>query len=172
VSAPPVSCHLELDATPRPSAAEVDRLASVAAQLAGRVREERPEDVAAWLVDELPDPVDLWRLLFVQAAAVPVDVPWLTLTSWAHGLDERAPVAADVPAVAELDEVELELAAAGEPVRLRPRERRVVVGRLIEQGHTAREVAVRLGISRRAVQSHLAILRRTAAAQLERGAAA
>jgi len=74
--------------------------------------------------------------------------------------------------VAELDEVELELAAAGEPVRLRPRERRVVVGRLIEQGHTAREVAARLGISRRAVQSHLAILRRTAAAQLERGTAA
>jgi len=55
VSAPTVSCHLELDATPRLSAAEVDRLASVAAQLAGRVREERPEDVAAWLVDELPD---------------------------------------------------------------------------------------------------------------------
>lgn len=147
---------------------DVDRLAEVAAQLAGRVREDRPEDVAAWLCAQLPDPVDLWRLIFVQAAATPVDVPWLALTSWAHGLDEAAVVAASVPA--ELgDEIELELAAAGEPVRLRPRDRRVIVGRLIEQGLTARQVAGRLGISRRAVQSHLAILRR---AQPERGAAA
>lgn len=175
MSAAAASCHLELDATPRPSAAEVDRLASVAAQLAGRVREERPEDVAAWLLGQLPDPVDLWRLLFVQAAATPVDVPWLTLTAWAHGLDERAVVAADVPAEPDLDEVELELAAAGEPVLLRARDRRVVVGRLAEQGLTARQIGGRLGVTARTVQRHLDKLRRAqrvATAALDPGQAA
>lgn len=157
---------------------DVDRLAEVAAQLAGRVRDERPEDVAAWLLAQLPDPLDLWRLLFVQAAATPVDVPWLTLTSWAHGLDERATVAASVPA--ELDDlddaIELDRAAAGTPVWLKPRDRRVIVERLTGQGLTARQIAGQLGVTVRTVQRHRDVLRRTrcvpgSAAQLERGAA-
>lgn len=156
-----------------PTVVDVDHLAAVACQLAARVRDERPEDVAAWLVEQLPDPADRWRLHFVQAAATPVDVPWLTLTSWAHGLGERAAVAADVPAVPVLDEVELELAAAGEPVRLKPRARRVVVDRLTGRGLTDRQIAGRLGVTRRTVQRDRGVLRQCAGApqHTERGAA-
>jgi len=59
-----------------------DRLAQVAAQLAARVRDDDPEANLRWLHGQLPDPADREALNFVLAAAVPVHVPWLTLTAW------------------------------------------------------------------------------------------
>jgi hypothetical protein len=149
---------------PRPAvsgpAADVDHLAAVGCQLAARIRDEGPEDVAAWLLEQLPDPADRWRLLFVLAAAVPVDVPWLTLTSWAHDLDPAVRPTRPAPAEAPtIDTAALERACAGEPVRLRPRDRRVVVDRLTAQGMTARQIAARLGVTIRAVQRHRELLR-------------
>jgi hypothetical protein len=64
---------------------EADRLAEVAAQLAARMREYGPAANAIWLNHQLPDPADRGRLIFVLAAAVPVDVPWLDLTAWTQG---------------------------------------------------------------------------------------
>jgi len=64
---------------------DADRLAQVAGQLAGRIREFGPEDNARWLHHQLPDPADRWRLIFVLAAAVPTDRPWLDLTAWTRG---------------------------------------------------------------------------------------
>ena len=61
---------------------DVDRLAEIAAQLAARMREHSAEDNARWLSLMLGDPQDWFRLAFVLAAAVPVDQPWLSLTSW------------------------------------------------------------------------------------------
>ncbi|GGN99868.1 hypothetical protein GCM10010112_94030 [Actinoplanes lobatus] len=62
-----------------------DRLAQVAAQLAARVREYGAEANGTWLRHQLPDPADRWRLIFVLAAAVPIDRPWLDLTAWTRG---------------------------------------------------------------------------------------
>jgi Homeodomain-like domain len=130
------------------TAVDVDRLASVAVQLAARVRDENPEDVGLWLAGQVPDPADWFRLAFVQAAAVPVDVPWSELTSWARDLVAGRPVpAGDV-------EVDEELAGECDPARLRPRERQAVVAQLTRQGLTARQIAGRLGLSRRQVYRH------------------
>lgn len=59
-----------------------DHLAAIAAELACRVRDETPADNLAWLDQELPDPIDRRDLLFVLAAAIPDDRPWLALTAW------------------------------------------------------------------------------------------
>jgi hypothetical protein len=59
-----------------------DRLAQIAAELACRVRDEAPADNLAWLDKQLPDTTDRRDLLFVLAAAIPVDQPWLQLTAW------------------------------------------------------------------------------------------
>lgn len=61
-----------------------DRLAEVAAQMAGRVRWYGPDDNAIWLQHELPDPQDQYALLFVLAAAVPIDERWSDLVAWAR----------------------------------------------------------------------------------------
>lgn len=61
---------------------DADRLAEVAAQLAGRVRDEPAEANACWLGAMLPDPSDWFRLAFVLAAAVPDDQSWTELTDW------------------------------------------------------------------------------------------
>lgn len=63
----------------------IDRLESVAAQLAARVRDEDPEDNRCWLENELPDPADWFRLCFALAAAVPDDRTWTELTAWHTG---------------------------------------------------------------------------------------
>ncbi|MBM0275352.1 hypothetical protein [Micromonospora tarensis] len=60
-----------------------DRLAAVAAELVVRVRDEGPDDNAAWLAAALPDPAAREHLLYVLAAAVPDDRPWTDLTAWA-----------------------------------------------------------------------------------------
>jgi hypothetical protein len=59
-----------------------DRLAEVAAELVVRVRDEGPNDNAAWLRMALPDRAARDHLLFVLAAAVPDDRPWMHLTAW------------------------------------------------------------------------------------------
>ncbi len=63
---------------------DVDELESIAQQLAARVREDDPEANGRWLAEQLPDPTDWWRMLFVQAAATPVDRPWAESTAWAR----------------------------------------------------------------------------------------
>lgn len=60
-----------------------DRLAEIAAQLAGRVRDDDPEANGRWLAAMVPDPRDWWRLCFILAAAVRDDVPFTTQTAWA-----------------------------------------------------------------------------------------
>ncbi len=62
----------------------VSELESIAQQLAARVREDDPEANGRWLASQLPDPADWWRLLFIQAAATPVDRPWSEVTAWAQ----------------------------------------------------------------------------------------
>lgn len=64
---------------------DVDRLAQIAAQLAGRVREFDATSNGVWLAAMLPDPADWFRLAFVLAAAVPDDRTWLDLTAWTTG---------------------------------------------------------------------------------------
>lgn len=61
-----------------------DRLAEIAAQLAVRVRDDTPDEVGAWLREQLPNPSDWWALTFVLAAAVPLDRPFSHLTAWAR----------------------------------------------------------------------------------------
>jgi hypothetical protein len=60
---------------------DVDRLEQIAAQLAARVRDDEPDANRRWLhahtaADERE------ALLYVLAAAVPVNVPWSHLTTW------------------------------------------------------------------------------------------
>ncbi len=59
-----------------------DELAEIAAQLIARVRDEPAEANGRWLAAVCPNPTDWWRLLFVIAAAVPVDQSWSNLTAW------------------------------------------------------------------------------------------
>jgi len=59
-------------------------LESVAQQLIGRVHEEDPKLVWAWLAAELPNPTDWYRMCFVLACAVPDDKTWSELTGWAY----------------------------------------------------------------------------------------
>ena len=61
---------------------DVDELARIGAQLAGRVREYGVADNARWLATQLPDSAEWFRLAFVLAAAVPVDRSWRDLTAW------------------------------------------------------------------------------------------
>ena len=61
---------------------DVDRLASIAQQLAARVRDDDPVANQRWLYAMLPDPAEREALLYVLAAAVPDDRPWSRLTSW------------------------------------------------------------------------------------------
>jgi len=61
-----------------------DRLASIAAQLAGRVRDDAPESNRRWLLGET-DEADRWALLFVLAALVPADQTVSQLAAWHLG---------------------------------------------------------------------------------------
>ena len=66
-----------------------DLLEQIAAQLAGRVRDDDPEANARWLTAALPDPADWFRLCFALAAAVPDDRTWSQLVAWTE--DQPAP---------------------------------------------------------------------------------
>lgn len=68
---------------------DANRLAEIAAQLATRVREDDPSANARWL-NAVTSDEDRWALLFVLAAAIPVDVPWSVLTGWATSRDRIA----------------------------------------------------------------------------------
>lgn len=67
---------------------DLSRLESVAAQLVGRVHDDDPVRVWAWLAAELPDWRDWYRLCFVLAAAVPTDQPWHDLVAWCERLPD------------------------------------------------------------------------------------
>jgi len=59
-----------------------EELAQVAAQLAGRVRDEHPDENAAWLAEHVHG-IDEWRALaIILAAAVPITEPFTQLTAW------------------------------------------------------------------------------------------
>lgn len=60
-----------------------DRLAEIAAQLVGRVRDDDPDAVDRWLRSVVNE-WDWPAFAVVLACAVPVDVPWLQLTAWAR----------------------------------------------------------------------------------------
>lgn len=64
------------------SSTYADRLAAVAAELVVRVRDDPPEANLRWLNAQLPEQRQQRDLLFVLAAAVPDDRPWLHLTGW------------------------------------------------------------------------------------------
>lgn len=61
-----------------------DRLAEVACELAVRVRDDDPEANARWLASQVGTLDELTALVFILAAAVPVEVPWAYLTAWAR----------------------------------------------------------------------------------------
>lgn len=60
------------------------RLAGIARQLAVRVRDHDPADNQRWLHTELPNPADREHLLYVLAAAVPLNRSMQSLTAWAE----------------------------------------------------------------------------------------
>lgn len=74
----------------------VDQLASVAAQLVARVRDDDPNANGRWLRAMLVDPEDWLRLAFVLAAAVPDNKTWRELTAWTRP-PEREPAACGTP---------------------------------------------------------------------------
>ncbi|WP_028183481.1 hypothetical protein [Salinispora arenicola] len=113
------------------SSTYVDRLAAVAAELVVRVRDDDPQANARWLAATLPDPGDRERLLYVLAAAVPDDRPWLHLTAWTvTPRPARGPQPCGTPAAAkrhrERDEEPCEPCetAEREDWRLRKRDQR------------------------------------------------
>lgn len=71
---------------------KADELASIAAQLAARVRDDDPEAVHRWLA-KVVDPADWMALAIVLAAAVPNDRTWRQLTAWTRvtAVKPRAP---------------------------------------------------------------------------------
>lgn len=64
---------------------DVDRLATVAMGLAVRVRDDNPDSNLRWLRSQIDTAEDLTALVFILAAAVPIEVPWSLLTEWAQG---------------------------------------------------------------------------------------
>jgi hypothetical protein len=71
-----------------------DRLASIAIGLAVRVRDDEPEANARWLASQIQTPDEMRALVFVLAAAVPIEVPWSVLTDWTTKLGGPDTVAA------------------------------------------------------------------------------
>lgn len=72
---------------------DVQRLESLAQQLAARVRDDDPEANLRWLraqlgVDPAAPVSDIERLLFLVAGAIPDNRPWWDLTEWARTPDE------------------------------------------------------------------------------------
>ena len=70
---------------------QVARLERLAGQLALRVRDYDPEDNGRWLAEQLPNPADWFRLVFVLATAIPDDRSWTSLPAWTRltVLDEQ-----------------------------------------------------------------------------------
>jgi hypothetical protein len=134
----------------RRDVSDVERLAAVAAELVVRVRDDDPETNAAWLVGQLPDPADRFRLHFVLAALVPCptggpDVARLTRW-WTH-----PPVDPH-----HVDEVAVARACAGERVVLSAVELHEAITRLDRRTPrpSANAVATTLHVTRRTVVRH------------------
>ena len=66
---------------------DVDRLAEIAVEFVTRVRDDDPIANGRWLQATTSED-DRWALLFVLAAAVPIDVPWRHLTAWAWSIND------------------------------------------------------------------------------------
>jgi len=141
---------------------DADQLSEIAAQLAGRVRDEDPSANGRWLAEALPDPEDWWRLCFVLAAAVPTERTWASLTYWSTvQMSERArDVSRDVshadsqptvshPAQDRVDEIAVERACHGERVKLTRPERALAVDKLTKRGLSRFAIADLLGITER-----------------------
>jgi hypothetical protein len=60
---------------------DVERLESLAQQFAGRVRDDDPDSNQRWLHAQT-SAEEREQLLYVLAAAVPVDTEWSVLTRW------------------------------------------------------------------------------------------
>lgn len=143
---------------PPPPGATVDHLAAVAMALAVRVRDEGPEENAAWLLEQLPDPADWFRLNFMSAIAMPVqDRSWDSLVAWAR--DGETPTPVHLPATARAV-----LAGRSEPMGVR-RENRARVAELDAQRLPPEVIAERIGITTRSVYRHLQALAQQAAQQ-------
>ena len=115
--------------------ARADHLATIAQQLAGRIRDEDPNDIARWLRIELPNPSDWFELCFALAAAMPIDVTYKTLTSWIGQpgdpvINQRqAILTADTPA----------------PKKFKPEEHRGQITDLRRRGLTYKQIADQVG---------------------------
>lgn len=131
-----------------------DELAEVAAQFVARVREDDPEANARWLDAACPDQGDRYALLFVLAAAVPVDKSWAELTRWARALTMVKVGDAEPTMPADLDEVALRRALRGEAVAVPTAHKRYMVAVLTRHGLSARVIGERLGLTERQVQRH------------------
>jgi len=60
---------------------DIDRLASIAIGLAVRIRDDEPEANLRWLRAHIT-PEEMEAFVFVLGAAIPIEVPWSTLTAW------------------------------------------------------------------------------------------
>lgn len=60
---------------------DVDRLASIAIGLAVRIRDDDPAANLRWLRSQIA-PDEMENLVFVLAAALPIEVSWSVLTAW------------------------------------------------------------------------------------------
>ncbi len=75
-------------------ALDPNRLAAVAIGLSVRVRDDDPESNARWLASQIQSVEEMRALIFVLAAAVPIEVPWSVLTDWTTKLGGPDTVAA------------------------------------------------------------------------------
>jgi len=119
---------------------DVDRLAFIAHQLAARVRDDGAEANQRWLYI-MTNPAEREALLYVLAAAVPVDRDWLKLTAWTEPKPDPMLV----------DEIAVERACRGERIQLNRAEKAVAIERLNRRGLGSRAIAERLGVSARTV---------------------
>lgn len=118
-----------------------DRLAEIAEEFRHRIRDEPdPEQNARWLLAQLPDPADWFRLNFVQAAANPTS-DWLRLTRWTRPVADPD----------DIDEIAVERACHGDKVPLTKAEQRVAIRKLTRRGMSGAEISALLGVSERSV---------------------
>ena len=112
-----------------------ERLASIAVELARRVREYDADDNGQWLAEQL-GPDGLWPFVFVQAAVGPV-----THDSFRQRLAWTEP--------STVDDIAVERAIRGEQVYLNRIEQAAAVKRLHRRGVSIHETARRIGVDRR-----------------------
>lgn len=118
----------------------LDRLAEIAVELARRVREDDPDDNAAWLHANTTA-AERDALHYVQAAAAPTtEIGFMRAKAWAAK-----------PPPITVDEIAVERACQGEKIPLNRLERAAAVVKLKRRGLSDNAIATLLGISRRTV---------------------